>query len=206
MSFNTSATNLLKYLNNADLLYKYNSKSIFNHFNISKINLEFSVNNKLSTTKDTNLQNSLQLKIFILLFLITNRIPYINCNKFSKKNFTFLKSTNFQSSFIIKNTCSHEIYSFLFLILSDSDLSNQILHCLTSLPTTKIIGNNFNMVFLFSFSKIMEYKDLLDTLFIQKDLQGLQLRLNLNIKKNIKNNLANLEFKNFFLLWNLPKL
>lgn len=98
------------YLSKYDLINKYNIKNVHDVPKISKIILEFSsddIINALDVAGKKEWDSELQVKSFLLLYILSLNCPFINFNK--------IKSSREDSKFSIKVIFSSEkdIYHFL---------------------------------------------------------------------------------------------
>lgn len=99
------------YISKCDLINKYNITSIYDIPQLSKIVLEFSsddVINSLDIAGKKEWDSDLQVKSFLLLYLLSLNYPFINFNK--------IKSTREDSKFSIKIILSSKKEIFLFLV------------------------------------------------------------------------------------------
>ena len=104
------------YLSNYDSINKYNLKNIYSVPKLKNIILEFSLKNLIKASDFTNISeenNIIQHKAFILFYLMTSHLPFINSNKLK----------------IIKKTDKdgESFYALKLMILNKNDINNFLL-------------------------------------------------------------------------------
>ena len=207
-SLNYNSLNYVKYLNNYDLNYKYFLKSIKETPTLDKIVFELPTNKlpNIETTED-DYQTRILLKCFLAFYFMNLKMPYINCNGFKNSNVTSGTNSSFHYAYLRTYNKMAEKYQLLLLMLNENDFSNLNIKNLNKL-NHKININKYKNDFLnfrleVQALRIVEYRDILNTFFVQTELQKLKLKLNF-VFKNFNNKMLSIdEFRNFFFVWNI---
>jgi hypothetical protein len=146
-----------KYLSDCDLINKYNFKNINEKPKLSKILLEFSSQDILSACDVSNKKewdSELQIKAFLLMYLLQSNIAFINFNKNSnnRDEFNFaLKSIiisaeelhNFLITMFIENINMLFIESFSLLKSSLTKYNKYLENNQKFVLNTKVSGSTF---------------------------------------------------------------
>ena len=208
ISLKYNSINYSKYLNNCDLNYKYFLKSIKETPVLEKIVFELPTNKlpNIETTED-DYQTRMLLKCFLAFYFMNFKMPYINCNNFKNKNMISGTSNSYHYAYLRTYTKITEKYELILLMLNENDRSNISIKNLTKLDRN-IAANKYKTDFLnfrleAQVLRIIEYRDILNSLFVKTELQKLKLKLNF-IFKNFNNKMISInEFRNFFFFWNI---
>jgi hypothetical protein len=198
------------YLSSCDLINKYNLGSVYENPKLSKIVLELSSQDILNACESGNkkeFDSDLQIKTFLLLYILQSNYPYINFNKIQQKKDG--------PAFSIKAVISSEeqIQSFLNTIFVEN-WNMLVIEDYTLLRSsiakyTKHIQNNRKFVLNTKMAGSVFFE--IDN-FLNKNLFGLSSK-NLNIKISFlfthnfrKNKKISLDLiKNFPLFWTSNK-
>lgn len=194
------------YLNHCDLNYKYFLNSIHETPSIEKIILELPTN-KVSNVENNedDYQTKILLKCFLALYFTNLKLPYINCNKFKNPQTALGTNISFQYAYLQTFNNFIESYKLLLLLLNENDFQNSSIKSLTKFTTVlnSNINNSLNFRLDIQASRIIEYKDVLNSLFSRNELQKIKFKLNIIFKNFNGKMLSANEFKNFFFMWNV---
>lgn len=200
-----NSVNYLKYLNNCDINYKYCLKSITETPVLDKIVFELPTNKlpNMETSEDSS-QAIMLLKCFLAFYFINLKMPYINCNSFKDSKIVSGTNNSFHYAYLKTYTSFLDKAQLMLLLFNENDRYNTSIKNLTKLDQ-KV--NNKNNVLNFRLdiqaNRIVEYKDILQTLFTKNELQKLKFKLNIVFKNSNNKILLTNEFKNFFYMWNI---
>lgn len=110
--FDSSINTSTSFLSNCDLINKYNIKSVYSIPKIDKVVINFSLSESLSVFSKKGSavsKEDVQMQSFILLYFLSNFLPYINITKikniddFGKEcSLRLIFSSNYQKNFILK--------------------------------------------------------------------------------------------------------
>jgi len=109
----------LFYLSNCDLIYKYNSKNVYCLPKIKKIVLELNFESFLNSFNSSTENNSNNMKGVIILYILTNLMPFINFNTSDAFSKTKLQDDKKYTLKIMLND-AYDIHFFLFLLLVEN--------------------------------------------------------------------------------------
>lgn len=203
-----NSINYVKYLNNYDLNYKYFLKSINETPVVDKIIFELPTNMlpNIETSED-DYKTRMLLKCFLAFYFINLKMPYINCNRFKNTDVVRGTVSNYHYAYLTTYNNLIEKYKLLSVLFNENDRYNISIKTLTKLnkevQINKYKTNTLNFKLEIQALRVVEYKDILLTLFSRNELQNLKFKLNI-IFKNFDNKLTSMnEFKNFFYMWNI---
>jgi len=203
-----NSINYVKYLNNCDLNYKYFLKSINETPVLDKIVFELPTNMlpNIETAEDDSKARML-LKCFLAFYFINLKMPYINCNRFRNPDVVRGTTNNFHYAYLTTYSNLIEKYKLMSVLFNENDRYNASVKTLTKLnkeiQINKYKTDTLNFKLEIQALRVIEYKDILTTLFSRAELQNLKFKLNI-IFKNFNNKMLSMdEFKNFFYMWNI---
>jgi hypothetical protein len=181
------------YLLKCDLINKYNIKSIKSIPTLKKIVLDFSFKeflNNSSLLKQTDNSAKLQIRFYLIFYMLSGLLPFIYFNKFSKNSENFF-------SLKIEISKQSEMYMFLLFLFIEN--------------WTKLIieKENFSLFKKSTQNKLYQKSFILNTniplqLFFEKenDLNKILPKINyknLNVKLNFFFDLEKLKMSNTFI-------
>lgn len=208
VSLKYNSINYAKYLNSCDINYKYFLQSIKDTPVLDKIVFELPTNKlpNVEVTED-DYQTRLLLKCFLVSYFINFKMPYINCNKFKNTDITLGTNSSYHYAYLQTNNKIMDKYQLMLLLLNENDRSNISIKNLTKLNNKLNINKYQKDILNFRLevqaSRIVEYREVLNTFFNRGELQNLKFKFNF-IFKNFNTKMISVnEFRNFFFIWNI---
>lgn len=198
----------VKYLNNCDLNYKYFLNSINETPVVDKIVLELPTNMLLNMeTGEDDYKTRMLLKCFLAFYFINLKMPYVNCNRFKNSKIVMGTNNSYHYAFLASYNNLIEKYKLISLLFNENDRYNASIKSLTKMDKDLVVKNKKTDILNFRLEiqalRVVEYKDILTTLFTRGELQKLKFKLNI-VFKNFNNKISSVdEFKNFFHIWNI---
>jgi hypothetical protein len=190
-----------KYLTNCDLINKFNIKNISQKPQLTKVILEFTFQDILLNCNNTNKEewdSDLQVKSFLLLYILQSNYPFINLNNFK----------------INKNNCSIKIIisseEYLQLLLITLFVENLDVLIEKGLSFTEILNKHNN--FIQNDKELIINTKIPASLFIELDtlinneisginLKDLNMKASFAFSKKIIGKKSLFYFKNLFPFW-----
>ena len=197
------------YFSNCDLINKYNFKSLHNIPKLKKVVIDFNLSDFLissdfSSSKEQT-DSSVQIKSFIIFYILTESLSYINFNK-SLSSIKKLKLSENNYSLKVSITNSKELNSFLFSFFVES-WSKLLIDDFVLFKKDKTLVNKVNQCsnqFVFSTyipsSIFVELESFLNKTNIGVNSKNLNIKINFVFEntpvksKNLQNLIKNLPY------------